>query len=47
MIMEKSDYHCKDCLFYMNETCKQSGEYRTTTPKNVACVSFEYINIIK
>ena len=43
--MEKTDYRCKDCIFYFNETCKHSNEYRTTIPGNVACENFEFVSI--
>lgn len=38
-------YTCKDCFFYLNETCKHSDEYRTTTEENEACVNFEWVSI--
>ena len=43
--MEKTDYTCDDCVFFLNEMCKHSGEYRTTKPSNNACVNFECIDI--
>lgn len=43
--MTKADFRCKDCIYYLNGTCKHSGEYRTTKSDNAACVNFEWINI--
>ena len=43
--MAKTDFRCKDCIFYLNETCKHSDEYRTTCEENVACENFEWVNI--
>lgn len=43
--MAKTDFRCKDCIFYLNETCKHSDEYRTTCEENVASENFEWVNI--
>lgn len=43
--MTKTDFRCKDCIYYLNGTCNHSGEYRTTKSDNAACVNFEWINI--
>lgn len=45
--MAKTDYRCKDCVFFLNETCKHSDEYRTTIAENIACNNFEYKHILK
>lgn len=44
--MENKIYHCEDCYFFEKGMCKaDTGEYRSTTPENIACVEFEFKKI--